>query len=161
MNAVPKPLPVLDLSLPDLTATRALAGRLADLARVGDVLALAGDLGSGKTEFARAFIRRLADDDVEVPSPTFTLVQTYSTAKAEIWHFDLYRLDGPEDTLELGMDEAFADGISLIEWPDRLGAELPADALKLNFRQGSNQTERRVTIDAPADWADRLVEAGL
>src|SRR5947207_3065485 len=93
--------------LPDPAATAALAGRVAPLARRGDVVALRGDLGSGKTAFARAFIAARAGRPVEVPSPTFTLVQTYELPDGAIWHFDLYRLERPDDAIELGIDEAF------------------------------------------------------
>src|SRR4051812_29949378 len=104
--------------LPDEAATAALAGRLAPLAARGDVVALTGALGAGKTSFARGFIAARAGRPIEVPSPTFTLVQTYDLPSGPIWHFDLYRLERPDDAIELGIDEAFADGISLIEWPE-------------------------------------------
>src|SRR5579884_1615816 len=112
------------IDLPDEAATTALAARLAEQARPGDVIALRGDLGSGKTTFARAFIRALGGGE-EVPSPSFTLVQLYELAAATVWHFDLYRLRSPEEAWELGIEEAFAGGIALIEWPERLGALLP------------------------------------
>jgi tRNA threonylcarbamoyladenosine biosynthesis protein TsaE len=115
---------VVDLA--DEEATLALGARLARDAAPGDVFALAGSLGSGKTTLARGFIRALTRPDEEVPSPTFTLVQTYETPKGTIWHFDLYRLEDPEEAWELGIEEAFASGISLIEWPERLGPLLPA-----------------------------------
>lgn len=115
---------VVDLA--DEEATLALGARLALDAAPGDVFALAGPLGSGKTTLARGFIRALTRPDEEVPSPTFTLVQTYETPKGTIWHFDLYRLEDPEEAWELGIEDAFASGISLIEWPERLGTLLPA-----------------------------------
>ncbi len=88
----------------------------------GDVILLQGALGVGKTVFARALIRALADDPaLEVPSPTYTLVQTYDTLRGQVWHFDLYRLEQPEDVFELGWDDACAEGIVLVEWPERLG----------------------------------------
>jgi tRNA threonylcarbamoyladenosine biosynthesis protein TsaE len=114
------------VELADERATLALGARLAGEAGQGDVFALGGDLGTGKTTLARGFIRALTEPDEEVPSPTFTLVQTYDTEKGTIWHFDLYRLKDPEEAWELGIEEAFAEGISLIEWPERLGALLPA-----------------------------------
>src|SRR5258708_24955199 len=106
-----KPLPRvhLEAALPDVAATAALAGRVAPLARRGDVVALSGALGSGKTTFARAFVAARAGRALEVPSPTFTLVQTYELPTGAIWHFDLYRLERPDDAIELGIDEAFAD----------------------------------------------------
>src|SRR5690242_11670525 len=114
------------IDLADERATLALGARLAGAAVRGDVFALAGDLGAGKTTLARGFIRALTTPEEEVPSPTFTLVQTYDTPKGMVWHFDLYRLEDPEEAWELGIEEAFADGISLVEWPERLGALLPA-----------------------------------
>src|SRR5271170_7579662 len=116
-----------ETGLPDAAATAALAARLATLARPRDVVALRGTLGSGKTSFARGFIAARAGRALEVPSPTFTLVQTYDLPAGTIWHFDLYRLVRPDDAIELGIDEAFASGINLIEWPERLGDLLPAE----------------------------------
>jgi tRNA threonylcarbamoyladenosine biosynthesis protein TsaE len=121
------------LELPDERATIALGARLAGLAQPGDVIALRGELGTGKTTLARGFVRALADPAEEVPSPTFTLVQTYDTKKGQVWHFDLYRLQDAEDAWELGIEDAFATGISLIEWPERLGALLPARARQVTL----------------------------
>jgi tRNA threonylcarbamoyladenosine biosynthesis protein TsaE len=114
------------IELVDERATLAIGARLAGAAARGDIFALQGDLGAGKTTLARGFIRALTTAEEEVPSPTFTLVQTYETPKGTVWHFDLYRLDDPEEAWELGIEEAFADGISLVEWPERLGTLLPA-----------------------------------
>ena len=146
----------LRLDLPDETATAALAGRLAELSRIGDLIALRGDLGMGKSAFARAFIRALTSPDEDVPSPTFTLVQIYESAKGPIWHVDLYRLDGPEDSLELDLEDAFRDAIVLIEWPDRLGALLPAERLDLTLAPGAGPDARITTLAARGDWAGRL-----
>ena len=113
--------------LADERATHALAREVALLARAGDLIALTGELGSGKTSFARAFIRALADaPGLEVPSPTFTLVQTYAEALVPVTHCDLYRLSDAAETVELGIDEALEDGIVLVEWPER-GGVLPGD----------------------------------
>lgn len=111
------------------SSTLALGAALAGPARRGHVIALSGPLGAGKTTLARGFIHKLAGADEEVVSPTFTLVQVYDTATTPIWHFDLYRLDKPEDALELGLEEALANAITVIEWPERLGAFLPAARL--------------------------------
>lgn len=113
--------------------TANFAAKIALKARPGDVFCLSGDLGTGKSVFARGFIRTLCGKDTEVPSPTFTLVQTYETPCADIWHFDLYRIKNPEDIFELGWDEALSDGIALIEWPERAGNYLPKDRTDILF----------------------------
>ena len=138
----------IDISLPDPAATAHLARRLADVARPGDLIALRGTLGMGKTEFARAFIQHLAGPEEEVPSPTFTLVQSYDTASGTIWHFDLYRLTRPDDAWELGFEDALADGITLIEWPERLAGALPARRLDLTLRPGDGPDSRHALLDA-------------
>jgi len=148
------------VALPDLAATRALAARLAGIASPGDVIALAGPLGTGKTEFARAFINALARrhgrPEEEVPSPTFTLAQSYEFPPFTVWHFDLYRLEHADEAWELGIEDAFVDGVSLIEWPDRLGSLLPADALLITLRQGDAPDARCAEIAAGPAWAARL-----
>jgi len=121
------------IPLPDLSATRRLGAALAAHAQPGDVIALWGDLGVGKSELARAFIQSVLGPTEEVPSPTFTLVQTYDFPLAQVWHFDLYRLERPEDAIELDIEEAFASGICLIEWPERLGPYLPARRLDVRI----------------------------
>ncbi len=148
----------LTVDVADEAATGRVAEALARLAQPGDILALAGDLGTGKTAFARAFVRALADADEEVPSPTFTLVQLYDTDDFTIWHFDLYRLERPEDALELGIEEAFADGVSLIEWPERLGRLLPPNRLDITLSVGASPGARRITIAGGAAWTTRIEE---
>jgi tRNA threonylcarbamoyladenosine biosynthesis protein TsaE len=143
-------------ALPDPAATASLAAAVARLARPGDVIALHGDLGAGKTLFARAFI-----GEAEVPSPTFTLVQAYEppegeTAGGRIWHFDLYRLQGPEEAIELGIEDAFAEGISLIEWPDRLGALLPAERLDVALDFAAAPEARVARLTGHGRWAALL-----
>ena len=149
---------IVVVNLPNEAATAALAGYLAALARPGDIIALRGDLGAGKTAFARAFIRARSTADEEVPSPTFTLVQTYPDADATVWHFDLYRLTAADDAWELGIEEAFASGISLIEWPDRLGRLLPPHRLEITLEFDRRPEARRAVIDGGADWRARLHE---
>ncbi|MFZ2003650.1 MAG: tRNA (adenosine(37)-N6)-threonylcarbamoyltransferase complex ATPase subunit type 1 TsaE [Stellaceae bacterium] len=143
------------IDLPDENATAALAARLAAVARPGDVIALKGELGAGKTSFARAFIRARGGD-ADVPSPTFTLVQTYDLPGGAVWHFDLYRLRAAEEAWELGIEEAFAEGIALIEWPERLGILLPARRLLVELDFGANPGARRATLSGMGDWAPRL-----
>lgn len=148
----------LIVTLADLDATARLAAALARLLRAGDVVALEGDLGAGKTAFARALIRKLTARDEEVPSPTFTLVQTYEAPEFDIWHFDLYRLEKPEDAFELGIEDAMADGVTLIEWPGRLGPWLPRDRLTVAFAYGAGEGERIATLSGGGDWPARLEE---
>ena len=114
------------MSLPDERATDQLGATLATRLRIGDVVGLKGELGAGKTTLARAILRAAAEDArLIVPSPTFTLVEVYETPRGSFWHFDLYRLETPEQVFELGWEEALAGGISIIEWPERLGPLLP------------------------------------
>lgn len=144
------------VDLPDEAATARLGAALAEAARPGDVIALRGDLGTGKTALARAFVRRLTTPDEEVPSPTFTLVQTYETDSVVVWHFDLYRLRDPHETIELGIEEAFADGIALVEWPDRLGRLLPPGRLDVTLLPGGRPTARRAELVGHGAWAERI-----
>lgn len=150
------------IDLPDLAATERLAAALAARADRGDVLALVGGLGAGKTAFARAFIHARPGGDAidDVPSPTFTLVQVYDLPDTPVWHLDLYRLDRPEDALELGIEDALAQAITLIEWPDRLGSLLPRDRLVVMLEPGPGETSRRATLVAHGARARRLL-AGL
>jgi len=142
----------MDRILPHLAATEALAATLAARVHRGDAILLEGELGAGKTAFARAFLRALANDPtLDVPSPTFTLVQTYDTPKGPVHHFDLWRLTGAGSMTELGWDDALED-IVLVEWPDRLGALTPPHALTLTFRAGPDET-RIVTVQG---WPGRL-----
>jgi tRNA threonylcarbamoyladenosine biosynthesis protein TsaE len=119
-------MPAFSMSLANETATAELGAMLAERLRPGDVVGLKGELGSGKTTLARAILRAASGDpDLIVPSPTFTLVEIYETARGSYWHFDLYRLEAPEQVYELGWEDALAEGIVLIEWPQRLGPLLP------------------------------------
>lgn len=142
-----------DIPLPDEAATIALGRRLAAACRPGDVIALYGDLGTGKTTLARALIHALTDEDTEVPSPTFTLVQTYQSDRFEIWHFDLYRIEDPEEIRELGMEET-VDGLVLIEWPEKLGRHLPAR--RLEVRLSSDGDGRIAHLEDHDDWSERI-----
>ena len=149
----------LVLALANEAATGRLAARLARSARKGDVIALRGELGSGKTTFARAFIRARLGESTEVPSPTFTLAEIYGgDSDLPIWHFDLYRLSGADEARELGFEEAVADGVSLVEWPERLGALLPAERLELAFAAGPTPESRKVAVTASPAWRARVEE---
>ena len=134
--------------------TTKLARRMANILVPGDTLLLSGEIGAGKSAFARALIRARLGRMEDVPSPTFTLVQTYEDPDGDIWHCDLYRLTHPDEVFELGLDEAFSTAICLIEWPDRLGADMPDSALQMTFAAGD--TAHRLEITAPPAWKNRL-----
>lgn len=141
--------------------TARCAATLAARLMPGDVLLLSGDLGAGKTAFARALIRTLKEDQaLEVPSPTFTLVQTYDTKTAPVWHFDLYRLKDPEEIYELGWEEALAgDAIVLVEWPQRLGTLAPREYLGIDIEIMETDKSRRCLLLNPQGrrWKDRIL----
>ncbi len=125
--------------------TEAFARSLADEAQPGTIYLLEGDLGAGKTAFSRAFIRHLAGDaELNVPSPTFTLVQVYETTNAPVHHFDLYRLKDADEIFEIGWEEALAGGIALVEWPDKLAHYRPKRAIELQLRHVQGQPEQRL-----------------
>lgn len=147
---------VLTLAAAREADTARLAAALAHRARAGDIIALQGDLGAGKTAFARSYIRALVGEEIDVPSPTFNLVLVYDCPVAPVWHFDLYRLEDPDEIHELGIEEAFADGISLIEWPDRAGGALPADVLTVDIHAADGDSLRRIGVRGPDSWAKRL-----
>jgi tRNA threonylcarbamoyl adenosine modification protein YjeE len=153
------------LTLADPAATERLARAIAPHLRPGDVLALTGGLGAGKSTFARALIAARLAAPEDIPSPSYTLVQTYDLGDVELWHVDLYRLAGPQDIAELGLDEGFATAICLVEWADRLGPALPARALRLALEIVPDAEDARVArIEARGpgwDWLRAaLAEAG-
>jgi tRNA threonylcarbamoyl adenosine modification protein YjeE len=148
--------PRSDLELPDLAATHALARRLARVLQGGDVVALSGPLGAGKSELARALIRTLAGAEIEVPSPTFTLVQDYPFAHLAVRHVDLYRIGDPSELIELGLD-APGDGEAwLVEWPERAERALPDDRLEIRLAFADAPEARRASLLAGPGWRDRL-----
>ena len=146
---------LLLLELTSETETEALGRRIADVLRRGDTVTLSGGLGAGKTALARSIIRRFLPRE-EVPSPTFTLVQTYDTPAFSIWHVDLYRLKAKSEVRELGLDEALDTGVLLIEWPDRMAELLPRDRLDIAFELEDHASERLVKIVARGSWVPRL-----
>ena len=156
-------------TLADAGATAALAAAIAPRLGAGDFLGLSGGLGAGKSLFARALIAtRLAalGRSEDIPSPSFTLVQVYDLDTVELWHADLYRLGGTDEITELGLDDAFRDAISVVEWAERLGAAAPRRGqwLALDFVPGDDDA-RHASLAARGDgwsWLDAaLTEAHL
>jgi tRNA threonylcarbamoyladenosine biosynthesis protein TsaE len=148
-------MPSGTLALPDAAATEALGRTLGPLLREGDVVALFGDLGAGKTSLARGVLASLGLAE-EAPSPTFAIVQPYAPPEVvlPVAHVDLYRLDDPEDAGELGLDELLEDGALLVEWPERLGDGLWPQALRLTI-EPDGIGGRRLTWEAPTAWEGR------
>ncbi len=142
----------------DLEGVHRLAAQLAVVLRPGDCVALCGDLGSGKTTFARALISRLLDTDgpTEIPSPSFALVQHYETRRMPVAHFDFYRLADPEEVAELGFEEALESGLVLVEWPEKAAHVLPVDHLRLTFADGTCAETRKLRIEGRGRWGTRL-----
>jgi tRNA threonylcarbamoyladenosine biosynthesis protein TsaE len=127
-------VPTFSFFLPDEAATERLGASLAGRLKPRDVVALQGGLGVGKATLARAILRAASGDPaLIVPSPTFTLVEVYDTPVGVFWHFDLYRLEEPEQVFELGWEEARADGVALVEWAERLGMLLPRERLTVTL----------------------------
>jgi len=147
--------PVKTIPLADPDATLALGGRLAAILKAGDIVTLTGELGAGKTTLSRGLIQAICGD-IDVPSPTYTLLQTYPAGEYEIYHFDFYRLEKPEDCLELGLQDALDFGASLMEWPERLGRYLPEDNLTVDI---AFEGEGRIAkLTAGPSWEARLHE---
>jgi tRNA threonylcarbamoyladenosine biosynthesis protein TsaE len=142
----------LDLPTEDVTA--AFAGQVGRILAPGDTILLSGPVGAGKSFFSRALIRARTGTAEDIPSPTFTLVQTYPHVDGDVWHCDLYRLTDPDEVVELGLDEAFETAICLIEWPDRLGSLQPSQALELTF--SAEEAGHRVTARLTEFWQARL-----
>lgn len=131
--------------------------RLAPYLAAGDLLALHGDLGAGKSTLARAILQGLGAKE-DIPSPTFTLVQTYDFA-FPVWHVDLYRLDSPGDVLELGLEEAYDTALCLIEWPERLGPALPPHALHLRLLPAERGAARTLVVEPSTKTRPALMDA--
>jgi tRNA threonylcarbamoyladenosine biosynthesis protein TsaE len=146
-------VPTFSLFLPDEAATERLGASLARRLRPRDVVALQGGLGVGKTTLARAILRAASGDPaLIVPSPTFTLAEVYDTPRGVFWHFDLYRLEEPEQVFELGWEEARADGVVLVEWAERLGALLPRERLSVTLSMEGDG--RRAELQGEARFGD-------
>lgn len=141
-----------------LSQVEHIAAALAAVAGAGDVFALWGDLGVGKTTFARAFLRARGHAG-DVPSPTFTLVQIYDPGGPTVWHVDLYRIAAVVDTAELGLDDAFADAITLLEWPQRLATALPADRVDVTLQMTTAADRRNLTVACQGRVSPALIAA--
>jgi len=164
MTDVERP-PSCELFLPDEAATARIGAALGRALTPGDAVLLTGDLGAGKSALARAAIQAIMAEDgriEDVPSPSFTLVQTYETGRGEVWHADLYRLSGPDSAEELGLDAAFEDAICLVEWPERLGPAAPARRLTLSLEaavsDGGDEGRRLQVLALGGGW-DRALAA--
>ena len=147
----------LSLVLPDLAATRALAARLAGQLQLGDVVLLEGDLGAGKTELARTVIQAVGGSSITVPSPTFTLLQSYDLPGLEVGHADLYRIGEPDEIAELGLEECWARGVLLVEWPERAPWLWPAERLTVALAAVPGSVgARRTDLNGTGRWAELL-----
>ncbi len=149
-------LRALSQCIPSADAMTEFGQRFGSVLRTRDTVLLEGDIGSGKTHFARAVLQSLMATPEDVPSPTFTLVQTYNLPIGTVWHADLYRLSDSSEVIELGLDDAFNTDICLVEWPERLGVLTPKHATKICF-QVVGVDARRLTIEpGTVDWQARL-----
>lgn len=152
---MPAQAPLFSTLLHSEAETKDLARKLALCLHPGDVLLLEGPIGAGKSLFARALIQQLLPHPEDIPSPTFTLVQTYAADAFEIWHADLYRLTGPDEVVELGLTEAFEDAVCIVEWPDRLGDLRPANAATLQLAHEEQPGQRTLSVFADTQrWRD-------
>lgn len=146
------------LTWPDLATTQAFGRRLADRLRAGDVVLLSGDLGAGKTALARSVIEAMTGV-ADAPSPTYTLVQVYETRTGDaLWHADLYRVEGDGELDEIGLEDAFDEAITLVEWPDRLGRWLPSDRLEISITHSGAgmDSAREARITGFGQWESRI-----
>ncbi|MEH6402885.1 MAG: tRNA (adenosine(37)-N6)-threonylcarbamoyltransferase complex ATPase subunit type 1 TsaE [Sneathiella sp.] len=150
----------ITVSNPEQTAK--VAAALAPYLKVQDAVSLNGTLGAGKTEFARALIRALCGQELDVPSPTFNLLLTYDCAKGPIYHYDFYRLEDPEEVWELDIEDAYYEGITLMEWSENIGANLPDSMLEILITipdsdiDSEEGEQREISILGDEDWHTRL-----
>lgn len=146
------------MNLADEAQTARLGVVIAAALRPGEAVCLSGPLGAGKSTLARALVRALTTPDEEVPSPTFTLVQFYEGARLNVAHFDLYRLSSADEAYEIGLDDALNEGAAVIEWPERLGDQLPPDRLDVEISLADDVDGRRVRLSPHGAWEGRKLE---
>ena len=147
----------IETASPDQTAE--LAINIGKVLRAGDCLLLVGSVGAGKSLFARALIQSLQETPEDVPSPTFTIIQTYDTKLGDLWHCDLYRVSSPHEVIELGLDDAMATAVTLIEWPENLADLTPPDALTIRINDLGGDVRKLSFESTDADWAAYLEKA--
>ncbi len=145
----------IEIVCPTENDTKLLAEKLANISQKTDIFALYGTLGAGKSTFSRYFIQHLSFVS-DVPSPTFTLLQTYETPNFDIYHYDMYRLKSPDEAYELGIEDAFYDGVCLIEWPEKIAPILPKDIWKITITTRDNI--RHFSIEVSAAEKNRRLE---
>ena len=144
----------MKVNIDSLEKTKSLAEKIAKITKLGDVIELQGDLGAGKTTFARYFINSLLSTEEEVLSPTFNLVHTYDAKDFTIWHFDLYRLKHENEAEELGITDAFTNGVCIIEWPQIITRILPKSRLLINLL--ATDDSREAVIQGYGSWENRV-----
>ena len=142
---------------PDQTADLAIS--LGQILKPGNCLLLVGSVGAGKSLFARALIQSLQDTPEDVPSPTFTIVQIYETNLGDLWHCDLYRISSPHEVIELGLDDAIATAVTLIEWPENLADLRPPDALTIRINDLGGDVRKLSFESTDSAWAAPLEKA--
>ena len=147
-----------DFALGDEAATARLGASVGRALAAGEAVCLSGPLGAGKSTLARGLIRARTTPDEEVPSPTFTLIQTYEADGLPIAHLDLYRLTSPDEAYEIGLEEALAEGAALIEWPERLEGRLPPDRLDIDL--AFDGESRRARLTGHGAWEGRAIDYG-
>ncbi len=143
-----------EIRLNNLEQTKIFASKLAKIAKVGDIITFSGELGAGKTSFIQYFIQSLSEKNIEITSPTFNLLHIHKLNQLEIWHFDLYRLKSKEEAYELGIEDAFYQAISLIEWPEIIYNILPTSRLEIRLSFTNDSNARIVTLIGFDKWAE-------
>jgi len=147
-----------EVYLESLEQTKIFASKLAKIVSLGDIITLRGDLGSGKTSFVQYFIRSLSEENIEVTSPTFNLLHVHQLKSLEIWHFDLYRLKNRDEIYELGIEDAWNNGVSIIEWPEIIQDILPKNRLDLYIDFAKQENARILTWKGSGKWAELLLK---